>query len=164
MITILIAAVVVVLDQISKFFVMRDLKPVSDIPVWDGVLHFHYAENTGASFGMFPGLKWVFLVVSILFVVGVFIFVLIKRKNIDTFALVTLGLICGGALGNAIDRIRVGYVIDFVYVKLINFAIFNVADSCIVVGGILLGVYVIFIYKEPHEKDMPKMEEGNENP
>jgi signal peptidase II len=97
-------------------------------------------------------------------VVGVFIFVLIKRKNIDTFALVTLGLICGGALGNAIDRIRVGYVIDFVYVKLINFAIFNVADSCIVVGGILLGVYVIFIYKEPHEKDMPKMEEGNENP
>ena len=164
MITIIIAAVVVVLDQISKFFIMRDLKPVGDIPIWDGVLHLHYAENTGASFGMFPGLKWVFLVVSILFVVGVFIFVLIKHKKVDTFALVTLGLICGGALGNAIDRIRVGYVIDFVYVKLINFAIFNVADSCIVVGGILLGIYVIFFYKEPHKEDTTDVQEGNENP
>ena len=89
--------------------------------------------------------------VSLLFVAATFVFVLVKKGKIDKFALVTLGLICGGALGNAIDRLRFGYVIDFIYVKLINFAIFNVADSCIVIGGILLGIYVIFIYKEPEK-------------
>jgi signal peptidase II len=148
MITIILAAVLVAADQISKFFVLRDLKPVSDIPLWDGVLHFHYAENTGASFGMLPGLKWLFLVLAILFVIAIFVFVIVKRGKIDKFALISLGLVCGGALGNAVDRIRFGYVVDFIYVKIINFAIFNIADSCIVVGGILLAIYVLFFYKE----------------
>ncbi len=160
MITIIIAVISIIADQISKFFVLRDLKPIKDFPLWDGVLHFHYAENTGASFGMLPGLKWVFLALAIIFVIATFIFVLIKKNKIDKFALITLGLICGGALGNAIDRIRFGYVIDFIYVKLINFAIFNIADSCIVVGGILLGIYVLFFYKEPEEE---KLKEKKDN-
>jgi len=162
MITIIISAIIVALDQLSKFFVLRDLKPVGDIPIWEGVLHFHYAQNTGASFGMLPGLKWVFLVIAILFVIATFIFVVIKRNKIDIFALIALGLICGGALGNAIDRIRFGYVVDFVYFKLINFAIFNLADSCIVIGGILLGIYVIFIFKEPEKTIEAVEKKGNE--
>lgn len=162
MITIILAAAIVALDQASKFFVLRDLKPIGDVPIWDGVLHLHYAQNTGASFGMLPGLKWVFLVIACLFVIATFIFVIIKRKKIDVFALVTLGLICGGALGNAIDRIRFGYVIDFVYFKLINFAIFNLADSCIVIGGILLGIYVLFIYRDPEKKKISEAEKENE--
>ena len=162
MLTIILAAVIVALDQISKFFVIRDLKPVVDIPIWDGVLHFHYIGNTGASFGLLPGFKWFFLVVSLLFVAAVFIFVIIKRNKIDRFALISLGLICGGALGNVVDRIRFGYVIDFIYFKLINFAIFNLADSCIVIGGILLGIYVLFIYKEPEKKKVPEEKKENE--
>ena len=162
MIAIILAAIIVGLDQISKFFVLRDLKPIGDIPIWNEVLHLHYTQNTGASFGMLPGFKWVFLTVSLLFVAATFVFVIIKRKKIDTFALVSLGLICGGALGNAIDRIRFGYVIDFVYFKLINFAIFNLADSCIVVGGILLGVYVLFFYKEPEKKAASEIKKENE--
>ena len=164
MITIILAAVVVALDQISKFFVFRDLKPVTDIPVWDGVLHLHYTQNPGASFGMLPGFRWVFLALSLLFVTAVFIFVIKKRGKIDVFALVSLGLICGGALGNAIDRIRFGYVIDFVYFKLINFAIFNLADSCIVIGGILLGIYVLFVYREPEKNQVPEEKKENEQP
>ncbi len=161
MITIIIAVISIIADQISKFFVLRDLKPIADYPLWDGVLHFHYAENTGASFGMLPGFKWVFFSLAILFVVATFVFVLIKKNKLDKFALITLGLICGGALGNAIDRIRFGYVVDFIYVKLINFAIFNIADSCIVVGGILLAIYVLFFYKEP-EKEVLEAKKEND--
>ena len=162
MITIIITAVIVALDQISKFFVLRDLKPIVDMPIWDGVLHLHFARNTGAAFGMLPGLKWVFMGVAILFVIATFIFVIINRKKIDLLALVSLGLICGGAIGNVVDRIRLGYVVDFIYVKIINFAIFNVADSCIVIGGILLGIYVLFIYKEPQKKINTASNQENE--
>ncbi len=162
MITIILTAVLVVLDQISKFFVLRDLKPAGDIPIWDGVLHLHYTQNIGAAFGMLPGLKWVFLGIACLFVIAVFIFVLKNKGKIDLFALISLGLICGGAVGNVIDRIRFGYVVDFIYFKLINFAIFNVADSCIVIGGILLGIYVLFIYEEPIKEIETSSEEGNE--
>lgn len=153
MLTIIIAAVSVALDQISKFFVVRDLMPVRDVPIWDGVLHLHYAENTGAAFGMLPGLRWIFLIVACLFVLATFYFVLFNKKiKIDLMALISLGLITGGAIGNIIDRLRLGYVVDFIYVKIINFAIFNVADSCVVVGSILLAIYAIFIYKEPEKE------------
>jgi signal peptidase II len=153
--TIIIAAISVVFDQITKFYVIRDLMPVKDSPIWEGVLHLHYAENTGAAFGMLPGLRWVFLIVACLFVIATFYFVLFyKKKKIDTMALISLGLITGGAIGNIIDRLRLGYVVDFIYVKIINFAIFNVADSCVVVGAILLGIYAIFIYKEPEKSEI----------
>ena len=157
MITIIIAAVLAVADQVSKFFVLRDLMPVRDIPIWDGVLHLHYIENTGAAFGMLPGFKWVFLILSTLFVIAVFIFVLIKRKELDLMVLISLGIITGGAIGNNIDRFRFGYVVDFIYVKIINFAIFNIADSCIVVGGILLGIYI-----EPDKLEATPSKEKNE--
>jgi signal peptidase II len=107
---------------------------------------------------MLPGLRWVFLIVACLFVLATFYFVLFYKKiKIDTIALISLGLITGGAIGNIIDRLRLGYVVDFIYVKIINFAIFNIADSCVVVGAILLGIYALFIYKEPVKE--PKTEE-----
>ncbi len=156
MVTIIIAAILVAIDQISKFFIIRDLKPVIDIPVWDGVLHLHYTQNTGAAFGMLPGLRWVFLGLACLFVIAAFIFVFVYKKKIDLMAKISLALITGGAIGNIIDRFRFGYVVDFIYVKIINFAIFNAADSCIVIGGILLGVYVLFVYKEKNKENIIK--------
>lgn len=73
---------------------------------------------------------------------------------------VALGLVIGGALGNFIDRITLGYVVDFLYFKLINFAIFNVADSALVVGCILMGIYILLIH-DRYTRQMKRPEEGD---
>jgi len=161
MIVIIIAVVVLVLDQLSKFWVVSTLKAVGDIPVIDGVLHWHYAENTGASFSMMKNVTWFPTAVAIfagLVAVAAVIYVLTRKYKMHWLEIVSIGLVVGGAIGNLIDRLRFGYVIDFIYVKLINFAIFNIADSALVVGAILLSIYVLFI----HEKHIKKIEEDEE--
>ena len=157
-ITLILALLLVAADQISKYFVLADLKPIGDVPVIDGVLHLHYTENTGAAFGIFPDSRWFFITVSLVASVAIIVYLLRKKTPVHTFGLVTLGMILGGALGNVIDRFRFGYVVDFIYVKAINFAIFNVADSCITVGAILLCIYVIFF----HDKYVEKLKGGAE--
>lgn len=142
----LLAAVIVGGDQAIKYWAMHVLKPVGDIPIWQNVLHLTYAENTGAAFSMFTGAKWFFVAVSLV-ATAVTIFLVFKyRKDIGITAIIGLGMVMGGNLGNLIDRLRFSYVIDYVYVKIIRFAIFNLADACITVGAILLGIYILFIH------------------
>lgn len=161
MIVVIIAVVVLVLDQLSKFWVVGTLKAVGDIPVIDGVLHWHYAENTGASFSMMKNVSWFPTAVAIfagLIAVAAIIYVFTRKHKMHWMEVISVGLVVGGAVGNLIDRIRFGYVIDFIYAKVINFAIFNIADSALVVGAILLSVYVLFVY----EKYMKKIEESED--
>lgn len=158
MIVVIIATVVLVLDQLSKFWVVNTLKAVKDIPVIDGVLHWHYAENTGASFSMMKDVTWFPTVVAIfacLVAAAAVVYVFTRKHKMHWMEILSIGLVLGGAIGNLIDRLRFGYVIDFIYVKLINFAIFNIADAALVVGAILLSVYVLLI----HEKYVKKLEE-----
>lgn len=155
MIVIIIAIVLVVLDQLSKLWVVNTLVALRDIPIWDGVLHFHYAENTGAAFSLLSDASWFYLFVSataFIASIGIVIYVLTRKYKLHKLEIISLGLILSGAIGNLIDRLRFKYVIDFIYVKIINFAIFNVADACLVVGSILLSIYILFI----HEKYMKK--------
>lgn len=156
-----IAAVVIAGDQLTKAWVMNTLKPIGDIPLWEGVFHFHYAQNTGASFGMLPGFKWVFTAFSVAASIAIIAYIVRQRRWLPAMLAVPLGLMLGGAIGNLIDRIRVGYVIDFLYFKLINFAIFNVADSCLVVGAILLAVYLVFLLPR-HEAAASREGSGDE--
>ena len=153
MITIIIAIIFIIADQLTKLWVLNNLMPVRDIPIIDGVLHLHYAENTGAAFSMLEGMQWLFSSIAIIASIAIIIFVLTRKNKLHILATISAGLIVSGAIGNLIDRIRFGYVIDFVYVKIINFAIFNVADSCVVVGSILLSIYILFIHDKLQEKE-----------
>lgn len=159
MLAIIIAVVLIVIDQLTKLWIVRHLMPVQDIAIWDGVLHLHFAKNTGAAFSMLEGMQWLFSSIAIIACIGIIIYIFTRKHKMHWMALVSAGLIMAGAIGNLIDRIRLGYVIDFVYVKIINFAIFNVADSCITVGAVLLSVYILWI----HEKYELKMKESTAN-
>jgi signal peptidase II len=152
LIPLILAALMLVFDQASKYWAVHVLKPLVDIPLWEGVFHFHYAENTGAAFSMLQEQSWVFYVFTMVAVGGMLYYLFRYRRGMHPLLRVALGLMMGGALGNFIDRVRLGYVVDFLYFRLINFAIFNIADSALVIGCVLMAVYVLFF----HEKYMEK--------
>lgn len=151
MIVVIIAIVIVAADQLSKVWVLSVLKEVKDIPVIDGVLHWHYAQNTGAAFSMMKSVEWFPVLVAVfagIVALAALIYSFTRKHKMHILEIISLGLVIGGAIGNLIDRIRFGYVLDFIYVKLINFAIFNIADAALVVGAILLSIYVLFIHEK----------------
>ena len=139
-----IAAVIVLLDQWTKLWVDADMRLYQSIPVIDGYLSLTYVRNPGAAFSMFA--DWpesfrrpFFVVVTIVAVVGIGWFVRTTPRE-DTFSLIAAGCILGGAIGNAIDRLAYGSVIDFVdfYIGDWHYPAFNVADAFITTGVILL--------------------------
>ncbi len=135
----------IALDQISKYLAVAFLKPIGTLPIIKNALHLTYSENTGAAFSILRG-KQLFLIsitiLAMLFMLGY----LYKWSQVDGqhWQKMCFALIIGGGIGNLIDRIRIGYVVDFIDFRLINFAIFNVADSFIVVGVIALMTLLIF--------------------
>lgn len=158
LLTLLVALLVVGLDQATKYLVVQNLKPIVDVPLIDGILHLHYAENTGAAFGIFQDARWFFVAASAVACVAILAFLIIKRPKMHWIGFLALGLILGGAVGNnLIDRIQLGYIVDFIYVKAINFAIFNVADMGVSVGAVLLCAYIAFF----HEKYLRRRGEEN---
>jgi signal peptidase II len=142
----LVALLSVVLDQVTKRLVELQLKPLGDVPLIDGVLHLTYTENTGAAFGMLSGARWFFIIAAALAVIGICIYLARRATPLHRLEMLSLGLIMGGAVGNLIDRVLLKYVTDFIYVKAINFAIFNGADSCVSVGAVLLCIYILFYH------------------
>lgn len=108
--------------------------------------------NTGAAFGIFSGSTTALIFVSILMIVALFVFnVFVKNKNL--FYSISFGLIVGGAVGNLYDRVRFGYVRDFIYLDFWStFPIFNVADSCLCVGAVMMVIYILFMSGKKSEK------------
>ncbi|MBD2188175.1 signal peptidase II [Pseudanabaena mucicola] len=140
-----------VLDQASKYLVVQYLKEVKSIPLIDGVFHLTYATNTGAAFSLFSGqidwLKWISMIVSLgLIAFGIF------AKNLTRWEQVGYGCILAGAAGNGIDRFVAGYVVDFIDIRIIRFAIFNIADVSINVGLACLVIAVVFMSKQTKPK------------
>ena len=138
----LIIAVGIIIDQISKLVVVKLLKPIDDLPLIDGVFHFNYHENKGAAFGMLADQRWIFIVISTVAIIGIGIY-LFFGKATSTLMGVSMALIVSGGIANMIDRIFLGYVVDFLYFKLIDFAIFNVADSFVCIGAGLMVLALI---------------------
>ncbi|MFN6166970.1 MAG: signal peptidase II [Pseudanabaena sp.] len=143
-----------VLDQASKYLVVHYLKRVQSFPIIDGVFHLTYATNTGEAFSLFSGqidwLKWVSMLVSLgLVTFGVF------AKNLNRWEQAGYGFILAGAAGNGIDRFVAGYVVDFIDIRIIRFAIFNIADISINVGLACLVIAVLFTNKPVRKK--PKL-------
>lgn len=162
MLQIIIIIVAVAADQLTKFLLTPMLLNLQGhtLPVIQDVFHLTYVENRGASFGMLQNSQIFFIVITSIVLVVAAVFMIKTRKKQPLFFKITLSLIIGGAIGNYIDRIAFGYVRDLLDFRLINFWVFNVADSCLVVGSILLGIYILFIYKE---KDGRGLLEKHEN-
>ena len=140
-------AVTVFLDQITKYLTILYLKPIDTQPLWEGVLHLTYVENTGAAFGMMKDSRWIFMVTSTVAIVGILVYMVyrtyIKKNPLPWMEALSLSLIVGGGIGNMIDRTVLGYVVDMIDFRLINFAVFNVADSFVCVGAGLMVLYLI---------------------
>ena len=139
----------VLLDQYTKNLAVVHLKDKPAFPVISGVLELNYLENQGAAFGMLQNQKAFFIFVAFV-ILGVIGYVLYKIPDEKKYRMlhVLLSLIAAGAIGNMIDRIRLDYVVDFIYFVLINFPIFNVADIYVSVSTVILVILLLFVYTE----------------
>lgn len=138
--------ILAVIDQLTKMLAVSFIKPEGSIPLikfgdteW---LNFTYCENTGMSFSMLEGQRAILIAVPVLLIIGVEWYIFSGRLK-RTDLMVALAALAGGGLGNLIDRVFLGYVVDFIDVRIINFAIFNFADICAVCGGIYFGVVML---------------------
>ncbi len=150
MIVLLIAIIVgsVALDQLTKWLSVVYLQGAPSLPLWQDVLHFTFVKNEGAAFGMLKDHRWVFMIFSTVAIIGLTVYLFGFRPK-EKLISISLAMIVGGGIGNMIDRVALGYVIDFIDFRLINFAVFNVADSFVTVGAFLLGGYLVFdLYQE----------------
>ena len=144
LLNILIPLIGIVVDQIVKYWASTDLQAIGTIPLWEGVFHLTYCENTGAAFSMFTGQRWMLLAVTVVLLTGL----LWAHHNNwlqNAFGRMSLRLIISGAIGNMIDRILLGYVVDLFDFRLINFPIFNVADILLCVGVGMMVIYILFM-------------------
>ena len=136
--------IIAILDQTAKIFAAGLLPSVRTVPIIENIFHLTYVENTGAGFGAFSGYTWILTALTLVVIIAVVSFVVVKRPKNYTL-LTALTFMMGGAVGNVIDRIRLGYVIDFFDFRVIDFPVFNVADCFITVGAVIFAVYVIFL-------------------
>ncbi|MBO7148799.1 MAG: signal peptidase II [Clostridia bacterium] len=149
----LLALIVIVMsvicDYYTKLSAVTKLKDtgLGSFDIFPDILSFTYHENRGAAFGMLSESRWVFMLVSSIAIIalGVYLFVFNSKS---TLGAISLGLIMGGGIGNMIDRIKLGYVVDFIYFEPIDFPIFNFADICVTIGAALLILQVIFFDKK----------------
>lgn len=152
MLAFLSVLIMVALDQLVKYWTVSALKPAGSIPIWENVFHLTYVENRGAAFSILEGQKLFFVAVT-MFVLAV-IYVAFRKGWIMHFTgRWALLMVAGGAIGNMIDRIFRGFVVDMFDFCWINYPVFNVADIFVVCGGILLIYYVMFKHPDPEKKD-----------
>ena len=141
--------VTVFLDQLTKYLTVLHLKPIDTLPIIEDVFHLTYVENTGAAFGMMKDARWVFMVTSTLAIIGILGYMIyryyVKKEKLHWAEALSLSLIVGGGIGNMIDRTMLGYVVDMIDCRFINFAVFNVADSFVCIGAGLMILYLIVL-------------------
>ena len=141
-------------DQISKYLAVKYLSDISTLPIIKDVFHFTYVENRGAAFGMLSDHRWVFMIMSVCGIALMIVW-LAKEKPKNRWIRAAVSLVIGGGIGNMIDRLFVGYVVDFIDCRFIDFYVFNIADSCVCVGCALFVVAVLV--SEAKEAKLKKM-------
>ena len=142
------ALVIVAADQITKLLVVANIPLYTRVDAIPGLFHLTYVQNTGAAFSAFQGMQWLFLLVFIGFTVAIIWEFSKKRWPFTNFERWCIAAVYAGGLGNMIDRLRLGYVVDMIQVEFINFPVFNVADCFITCGVILLLVHLVFFNRE----------------
>ena len=143
------AAAIAIADQLTKVLAQQHLTgtTITLVPGW---LQLHYITNDGMALSLFRGGRWMFVVLTAVYLALV-IYAVAKKLIHKRFELWCLAAITGGAIGNLIDRVAHGYVIDMLEFDFVNFAIFNVADSFVCVGAVMLGIFVIWFW-DKHKK------------
>ena len=144
----LFAAGIVAADQITKILVLQHIPLHANVDAIPGLFHLTYAQNTGAAFSSFEGMRWMFVALFAALTVLILIEYFKKRMPFSTFERWCIAAIYGGGLGNVIDRIRLGFVVDMIEVDFMDFPVFNVADCFITCGCIALIVHLAFFNKE----------------
>ena len=151
---VLLILVFVSVDLLTKTFIYEPIDGAPDIVLINNILKFTAVQNTGASFGIFKGNAIILAIISLIIIIVVFIiqmFSLTKLKD-KTFRF-GLILIVAGGIGNIVDRFLLGHVRDFIYFELIDFPVFNIADSCLTIGCVLIIIYVIIYYVKDCKKN-----------
>ena len=141
----IVIIVLIVLDQVVKYLVKTGIPLGTSVPLIPGVMGLTYLRNDGAAFSMLVGARWFFVVLTVAFLVFA-LWVLYTKKLLHPFGKWAWVLVIAGAAGNLIDRALYGYVVDMFQTLFMNFAIFNVADIFVVVGGIAFCIYYAFLH------------------
>ena len=154
----LFALLIVLADQVSKFFVLNYIPLHGSVDFLPGVLGLTYVRNEGAAFSSFQGMQWLFALVFLVFTLAVIWEYFKKPMPFTTFERWCIAAIYGGGAGNMIDRVRLGYVVDMLETQFMEFPVFNVADCFITCGCALLMLHLVFFNKsfwkdEKHESN-----------
>ncbi|MGL5973361.1 MAG: signal peptidase II [Oscillospiraceae bacterium] len=137
----------VILDQVIKYFIYTNLRGERPLNIIKGFIEFNYVENRGAAFGIFQGNILALSIVSVIIMVGLVYYII--KQNLDNNLLIfALSLIISGGVGNLIDRVFRGFVVDYISPVFINFAIFNFADILVFTGSVLMFTCLLFFDKE----------------
>lgn len=155
LILLLATAALVAVDQLTKLAAVQQLSGAAPVSLWDGVLELCYSENPGIAWGMLKDHRWLVIVATGIMLT--FLLVVLMTGRFKTSKLISLGgvLVLAGGVGNLIDRVANGYVVDFIhYYKWFDFPVFNVADCCVTIGAVLILIYFFFCTSK--EKDSPK--------
>ena len=139
---------VVLADQFTKALVVANIPLGGHVAFLPGFLDFTYVRNTGAAFSSFEGMQWLFALIFLVFTLGIFYEYFRKRMPFSNFERWMIAAIYAGGLGNMIDRLRLGYVVDMIETQFMDFPVFNVADCFITCGCIALFVSLGFFNKE----------------
>jgi signal peptidase II len=163
MLYILLAIILIVIDQVVKFLVRANIPLGGHVSFLPHVLELTYVRNTGAAFSILNQQTWLLTVISIL-VVAAMLAALWKKLLTHPLGMVPAVMVIAGGVGNLIDRVALGYVTDMFNTLFMDFAVFNVADICITVGGVLLVVYVLFFYEKYEKKGDSQNVDGTDLP
>jgi signal peptidase II len=154
-ITLIIVALLVAVDQLIKLLVIEHLEPIGSLPLIDDIIRLKYAENTGAAFGSFSEKTSFLSVFTLILIVAGIAYLFLKKRKVD-FEYVCITLIVAGGLGNLIDRVFRGFVVDYIEPLFIDFAIFNFADILVTCSCIAYAIWMFYdVYRDC------KKEKGN---
>ena len=134
---------IIAFDQLTKYLAEAYLMSGKVVTFIPHVVQFRYAENTGMAFSLFSGARWLFVALTVIVCAGVMWYMFSNRCP-SLWMYWSLGVVVSGGLGNLIDRVRYGYVVDFIEPTFMDFAVFNIADSAVTLGAVSLIIYLLY--------------------
>lgn len=145
------SAVIVIVDQVTKLAVVNTVKPVGSVTVIKNILDFTYVENRGAAFGMMQNKRWLFIICTAAAIILMICYLIYKKSDSKLFNL-SFAFIIGGGIGNLIDRVLYGYVVDFLSLSFFP-PVCNIADYFVTAGTVMLIIYIFFFSDFLKDKD-----------
>ena len=162
MIYILAIALCVAADQALKLWIVANLGLYESMPLLPGIVELYYIQNTGGGFSILTGHTWILAALTAV-LMAVMAWLLVKKIFTHPLAVWTLVLILGGGLGNLIDRVRLGYVVDMFNFQFMSYPVFNIADILVVCGAIGFAVYYLLIHDKVTKQEAAKTEESHDD-